>query len=654
LFRQNLITNYFLLLQKQLFINQSSVMKHLKLKYAVLTIVFILSLFSLKAQIITTVAGNGTQGYSGDGGSSIAAELNDPWGMVFDSNGNLYFADLGNDAIRKVTTNGIISSVAINGSRDSDIISFLRYPNRMLIDTAGNLYVSEGNNSIVIKVDKKGIISVVAGIGLGGYSGDGGSASSAQLMSPMGLAFDVSGNLYIADNGNNVIRKVNKNGIISTVVGNGLKGYNGDGGLATAAELNYPSGLAIDKNGNLCIVDQNNNVIRKVGSDGIISTVAGNGYGAGKYIGGHSGDGGNATSAELNEPSGIAVDVSGNLFIAEVGNEDIRKVNTNGIISTVAGNGTQGFSGDGGNATSAELNYPGDVSVDTSGNLFIADGLNNRVRKVSFKDNITIISLTVIDTFNNQNLTRWQTTVENNVLRYNIQISSDSLNYTSIGSVKGFGSSYNYSFYDVSHNHPVNTSYYRLEVVFKDGTIVYYYPTKNLPITLFSFTAIANNEIIQTNWHTSTELNTSHFTIQHSTDGSSFTDIGTVKAIGSGANSYTYTDNNPTNGINYYRLQSVDKDGAASYSKVVSASLAINDSRLTIYPNPAKSSVTIRGNHIASVQVIDNMGRVVKVFSLKDATNPLLSVSGLAAGVYHLRIQTTDGNVSGNQLIIYN
>ena len=183
-----------------------------------------------------------------------------------------------------------------------------------------------------------------------------------------------------------------------------------------------------------------------------------------------------------------------------------------------------------------------------------------------------------------------------------------------------------------------------------ENYIVKYAPS-NLPVKLASINAIQENKTIAINWHTATELNTSHFIIQHSTDGTSFTGIGTVKAIGSGANSYSFTDTHPTNGTNYYRLEIIDNDGSISFSKVVSASLTINDSRLTIYPNPAKSIVTISGNHIASVQVIDNIGRVVKIVSLKDATNPTLSVSGLQAGAYHLRVQTTDGNVSGVGLV---
>ena len=174
-----------------------------------------------------------------------------------------------------------------------------------------------------------------------------------------------------------------------------------------------------------------------------------------------------------------------------------------------------------------------------------------------------------------------------------------------------------------------------------------FFSSCTLPVVLLDFAAKPLDKQIAVNWHTAIELNTSHFIIQHSTDGSSFRDIGTVKAIGSGSNKYAFTDNKPTIGINYYRLQSVDKDGSVSYSKIVSPSLTTNHSPLTTFPNPAKSTVTISGSHISTVQVIDNIGRVVKVVSLKDATNPTLSISGLPAGVYHLRVQTSDGGVSG-------
>src|ERR1022692_1650325 len=219
-----------------------------------------------------------------------------------------------------------------------------------------------------------GIITTVAGNGTYGYSGDGGAATNAELNEPIGVAVDTTGNLFIADSQNNRIRKVGTNGIISTVAGNGGYGDFGDGGPATNAELSIPSSVAVDATGNLFIAD--NNYIRKVGTNGIIITVAGNG------TNGFSGDSCSATNAELNDPQRVVVDANGNLFIADSYNNRIREVDTNGIIMTVAGNGTNGFSGDGGSATSAKLYEPSGVAVDAAGHLFIADVFNDRIRKV--------------------------------------------------------------------------------------------------------------------------------------------------------------------------------------------------------------------------------------------------------------------------------
>jgi uncharacterized protein (TIGR03437 family) len=251
---------------------------------------------------------------------------------------------------------------------------------------------------------QSGIITTIAGIDNGGFSGDGGPATSAQLSGPSGIVVDGSGNLYVADTGNGRIRKVSVSGVITTVAGNGSDGFSGDGGPATAASLNIDVvgiGIAVDTSGNLFIADINNNRVRKVSAGGIITTVAGNGFGAIDGIGGFSGDGGPATAAELFGPSGIAVDASGNLFIVDLGNMRIRKVSASGIITTVAGSGCVlsvstpncgGFSGDGGPATSATLNHPSAIAVDSSGNLFIADTENNRIRKVAANGIITTVA----------------------------------------------------------------------------------------------------------------------------------------------------------------------------------------------------------------------------------------------------------------------
>ena len=338
---------------------------------------------------IITVAGSGTGGYSGDGGAASLGELNCPAGVAVDASGNIFIADSGNNRFRKVGTNGVITTVAGNGTigysgdGGAATLANLGGPDGVgvgAVDASGNLFIADGDNNVIRRVGTNGIITTVAGDGNSGYSGDGGAATHAELSGPWGVAVDASGNLFIADGGNNVIRKVGTNKIITTVAGNknGWSGYSGDGGAATSAELNGPYGVAVDAFGNLFIADSWNNVIRKVGTNGIITTVAGNG------TPGYSGDGGAATLAELDGLQSLAVDASGNLFIADTYDNVIRKVGTNGIITTVAGNGIGGYSGDGSPATSAELNGPYGVAVDASGNLFIADLYNNRIRKVVF------------------------------------------------------------------------------------------------------------------------------------------------------------------------------------------------------------------------------------------------------------------------------
>jgi sugar lactone lactonase YvrE len=342
----------------------------------------ILFSFSSYAQIITTIAGNGTAAFSGDGGAATNASLSVPDGLALDRFGNIYISDWGNSCIRKISTSGVITTVAGNGtpgySGDGGVATLAQIhdPNQVYVDYAGDIYFAESGNNIIRKVNSSGIISTVAGNGIAGHSGDSGPATAATLNDPIGIVFDESGNLYIGDLFNDCVRKVAVSGIISTYAGTGIGGYSGDGGPAISAELDNPTYLAMDGANNLYITDNGNHRIRKVNTSGTITTVAGNG------IGGYSGDGLAATATELFYPAGIAVDSHQNLFIADYNNNRLRKVDATGIISTIAGTGASGYSGDGGLAVSATLNHPIDVMSDSIGNVYLADYDNNRVRMI--------------------------------------------------------------------------------------------------------------------------------------------------------------------------------------------------------------------------------------------------------------------------------
>ncbi len=459
--------------------------------------------------VITTVAGNGNGGFSGDRKPATTARLNAPTGVFVDGSGNLYIVDAGNHRIRKVDArSGVITTVAgsgigsFSGDGGPATSAWLNVPTGVFVDGSGNLHIADAGNSRIRKVDASGIITTVAGSGTLGFSGDGGLATEAGLFSPSGIFVDALGSLFIADAGNSRIRKVDASGIITTVAGSGTPGFSGDGGAATEANLGSPTGVFVDGEGYLYIVDTANSRIRRVpgiaaptrletgapveavppaeeaswpvngarnidpsiiqsdgmvilfnkvidttrveitvqangdtlawqpawsedgtkltlkpgegdalsfdteysvtlsevaddagrtademvlvfntkgteAAEGNIASVAGNGEP------GFAGDGGPATEMQLSSPSDVAVDSMGNLYVADTGNNRIRKVDAeSGVVSTVAGSGERGFSGDGGSATDANLDGPSGVFVDSKGNVYIADEGNNRIRKV--------------------------------------------------------------------------------------------------------------------------------------------------------------------------------------------------------------------------------------------------------------------------------
>ena len=424
---------------------------------------------------ITTFAGTGTSGFGGDGGMATSSLLRLPRGVAVDGSGNVYIADTQNDRVRKVDSSGTISTIAgtgtygFGGDGGSATSSLLRNPWGVAVDGSGNVYIADTNNHRVRKVDSSGIISTIAGTGTSGFGGDGGAATSSLFRWPRGVAVDGSGNVYIADTGNARVRKVDSSGTISTFAGGGTE--SGDGGAATSARLNNPWEVAVDGSG-VYIADNSDHRVRKVDSSGIISTilkdfgihrprgVAVDGS-ANVYVTEFSGvrkldvtndvstlagigrsygfglDGVPATSSLLADPSGLAVDGSGNVYIAEYGrygphrirrvdssgtistfagttgfypddrgaglavdgsgdvyiadtnNHRVRKVDSSGTITTFAGTGASGFGGDGGSATSSLLSFPRGVAVDGSGNVYIADTGNHRVRKVDSSGTIT-------------------------------------------------------------------------------------------------------------------------------------------------------------------------------------------------------------------------------------------------------------------------
>jgi hypothetical protein len=339
-----------------------------------------------KPGTILTVAGTGSPGYAGDGGPATQDLLNGPFGLALDAAGNLYIVDTYNDRVRKVSADGTITTVAgtgqpgFSGDNGKATDAQLKLRVGVVVDGAGDLFIADLSNHRVRKVTPDGIISTYAGSGpvdavtlpgndaqKGGFSGDNGPATDARLNGPAGLAADALGNLFIADFGNHRVRKVDAvTGMITTVAGTGTPGSSGDGGKATDARLSGPLGLAVDSAGNLFVTDFYNPQVRKVDAvTGIITTVAGNG----KL--GFSGDGGKATDALL-DPGMVAVDSADNLFVSD--NYRVRKVDAvTGLITTVAGNGTKQYAGDGGLATETGLRGPTGLAIDAVGNLLITD-----------------------------------------------------------------------------------------------------------------------------------------------------------------------------------------------------------------------------------------------------------------------------------------
>lgn len=353
--------------------------------------------------IITTFAGNGTQGFGGDDGPAIAAQLSDPSGIAADLAGNLYIADTRNHRIRRVNSGGIISTFAgtgasgFNGDNQLATLARLYFPNGVSVGNGGNVYISDTSNNRIRKVAANGVITTVAGTGAQGFSGDLGPATSALLDSPHVSTFDSTGNFYFVDGANFRVRKVDSNNIITTFAGNGTQNFGGDNGPALTAQMLRTTSVASDGAGNFYVTDNDNNRIRLVSSStGWITTIVGG-------TGGFGGDNGPATSALINSPDAVTLDSAGNIYFSDSSNQRVRRISTAGIITTVAGNGTAGYSGDGGLATGANLRGPRALAFDGAGNLLIADSGNHCIRRVSTSGVITTVAGTGTAGFSGDN-----------------------------------------------------------------------------------------------------------------------------------------------------------------------------------------------------------------------------------------------------------
>ena|GEM_PF-293943 len=347
--------------------------------------------------VIRTIAGLGPQGFSGDGGPAVSAQMAAPRGVAVDGNGNVYVADSVNHRIRKIAAStGVITTFAGTGTQgfsgDSGPATSaqLYEPSGVAVDAAGNVYIADtANNRIRMVSATTNAITTLAGTGTPGFSGDGGGAVSANLASPLGLAVDGSGNVYVADTFNNRIRKITAATTqISTLAGTGTPGFNGDGGPATASQLQFPIGVAVDTAGNVYVADTSNHRIRKINATTlVITTLAGTG------AAGFSGDGGPPASAQLRFPNGVAVDSGGNVYIADTENHRIRKITAaTATIGSTAGTGTPGSSGDFGFAVASQLSGPRGLTLDANGSVYIADSTNNRLRFIDYATPLNALS----------------------------------------------------------------------------------------------------------------------------------------------------------------------------------------------------------------------------------------------------------------------